>query len=364
MSDVTYFVMYTIDQLPNGVLDWNTADNVVVIIHMLLALIGLLGHGLILVSLVGYRVNSNLILTISLVLSDCIFMGIALYADVYNLISGGYAGGKLMCLTQAMLILLGCFGSVFAILSTTLERYLHIIHQKEVTTGQALLWVLMMWIGSVVFSWFPLFFSAQETTYGLNSGLVVCVIAWWSSRGTNGWFTMFTAMAVLITYLFCSSIMIYCYYRIVGTYITIARGVRKSTDEQQIGTMAISNMWGKTVDAHSSVSSYPDQAMDRKPLGKSAKKDLTLSQQERLLLTKAIILTVTFFVMWTPYLLKVLLNNQMLMGIITNQPVPKIFDQIALLGAIGNSFMNSILLIRLDFRIQSRIKSLLRLSNK
>jgi hypothetical protein len=304
--------MYTIEQLPNEIIAWNAGDTAVAIIHVLLAATGILGHILILVSLIGYRVNSNLILTISLVISDCVFMGIALYVDIYNLIGGGYAGGKAMCLSQSMLILLGCFGSVFAILSTTIERYLHIIHQKEVSTTQALLWVAMMWAGSVIFSWFPLFFSAQDTTYGLNSGLVVCVIAWWSVKGANGWFTLFTAMAVLVTYLVCSSLMIYCYYRIVGTYMSIARGVKRTTEEQQIGTMAISTMWGKTADSqiNSSMGSSPEQSSEPRPLTKKGKVDLTLSQQERLLLTKAIILTATFFVMWTPYLVKVILIYQ------------------------------------------------------
>jgi hypothetical protein len=72
------------------------------------------------------------------------------------------------------------------------------------------------------------------------------------------------------------------------------------------------------------------------------------------LLTRAIMLTASFFLCWTPYMLK------MITELVTKKPTSALFDGIAATAAMGSSCMNSVLLITLDARIRRRVLSFIR----
>jgi hypothetical protein len=233
-----------------------------------------------------------MMLTISLVVSDLIFLFMALVVNIGNLSVGGFYGGKQMCIWESKIVLVGCFASVFALLSTTFERYLYIVRQKDVSREQILVWIASLWTLSFCISWLPVFFGQQESTFGLNSGNIHCVLAWWSLDGPGGTFTLITCLATLLTFLSCSAVMVYCYYSIVHSYMQ-AKKTLQLHNRTHFATSV------RELTLRSAATAITESS------GKESKDRAIISQQERLLLRKAMILTFTFFCCWGPYFIKV-----------------------------------------------------------
>jgi hypothetical protein len=338
-------LMSRIDQLPIGIVPWVNGELAPAIIHTTINVFGLVGHSLVLTSFIGAKLQPSMYLTLTLSISDFMMLATCLVVNVSNLTVGGFFGGASMCAWETKMVLFSCFASVFALLSTTFERYLHIIHQKEVTKSQVLIWIGTLWVAAFVVGWFPVFFGKEASTYGLQSGLVHCTLAWWSIDGPAGAFTLFACLATISTFLACSGVMIFCYYRIVMTYIMATRSVKKQS--QGVTASTISAVGSQVKSNNHTTNSV---ATDQLPI--KGKKKETMSKQEKMLLTKAILLTMSFLTMWTPYFLKII--AEMIMKV----PAPPIVDHICNFGAAGNSMMNSFLLLSLDFRIKNKVKAM------
>jgi hypothetical protein len=336
--------MYRVSEMPEGVIPWVLGQMPIAILHCIISGIGMLGSVIILLSHVGAELQPNLLLTLSLVMGDVVLLAATFTVDTINLTHGGFAVGRSGCVWEAMVILLGCFASVLSILATTVERYLHIMHQRSLTMREAWLVVGLLWFISMVGSWFPTFFGAQDKAYGLNSGMTVCVTAWWDS---GFWATLTTVLA-MISFLACAMAMFYCYYIIVSTYVRYSQKIARQ-QQLSMNTTTLNTVWGKSIMAQQ-VSVLSNSA---KSIESHRTKGTTLSQQERTLLTKALILTLTFMTMWSPYFVKFSIE------MITRTPAPPLFDNLCNLGAVSNSFLNCILLFTLDLRIKRRLYSLL-----
>jgi hypothetical protein len=306
--------MYRVNELPDGLIPWNSGEMVPAIIHCIIAGCGTIGSLLILIAHTGVELPPNLLMTLSLVLADFIYLSTAFVIDVINIAAGGFAVGRAGCIWGAMLILIGCFASVSALLASTLERYFHIMHQKSLTPRQGWLIVLGIWTFAIFMSCFPSFFGIEQKTYGLNSGLTVCVLSWWD----EGPSAVFTTIIALITLLICTGVMFYCYFRIVWTYVTVVRRVEQAQHTHM--KTSILSVWGQSVNVYNaelgtireeSVEGPPSPpASPSEPMAPplptvTRKIDSSLSKQERTLLTRAIVLTVTFLSLWSPYLAKV-----------------------------------------------------------
>jgi hypothetical protein len=341
-------LMSRVDQLPTGIVPWVNGELAPAIIHTAINVVGLVGHTLVLTSFIGAKLQPSMYLTLTLSISDFMMLTTCLVVNVSNLTVNGFYGGASMCTWETKMVLFACFASVFALLSTTFERYLHIIHQKEVTKSQVLIWIGTLWVSAFVVGWFPVFFGREASTYGLQSGLVHCTLAWWSIDGPAGAFTLFACVATISTFLACSGVMIFCYYRIVITYIKATRSVKHQSLGVQASTLSAVGTQGKsgtdTATTNSAATGF------QVPL--QGKKKVTMSKQEKMLLTKAILLTMSFLTMWTPYFLKIV--AEMIMKV----PAPPIIDHICNFGAAGNSMMNSFLLLSLDFRIKNKVKAM------
>jgi hypothetical protein len=110
-------------------------------------------------------------------------------------------------------------------------------------------------------------------------------------------------------------------------------------------------MWGQTLassNATTGSASSRDQVVRKGELSRKAPSN-QVSQNQRVLLTRAIVMTASFFLFWTPYMLK------MISEMVMKRPASALFDGIAATGALGSSCMNSILLISFDGRIRKRI---------
>jgi hypothetical protein len=289
--------MPTLDQLSNGILPWTNGEAPYAAVHAIITGTGILGHLVVLGSLLGATMQANMILTLSLALADLLFVACCFIVNVMNLSGNGYVGGRFTCLWQSKFMLLAGFASVFTLLTATFERYLHIIHQKELNKKQIGLIVAGIWILAAILALFPVFFDSQGSTYGLNSGLTHCTLAWWATEGKGSTFALVTCTGVLLTYLLCSGLMMFCYYQIVMTYMKASRSVNNHSPGNMTSTM--SSAWGTSVGATKSQTAemVSSAQSDKKKKG---------SQQERVLLTKAIVLTCSFFCLWTPYLIKVI----------------------------------------------------------
>jgi hypothetical protein len=335
--------MYRISDHPESILMWNSEVYTLAIIHCIVSGVGMLGSFVVLISHIGDKLQPNMLPTLSLVMADFLVLLTTFTVDIINLGAGGWAVGRVGCVAEALMICIGCFASVFSILASTVERYMHIIHQRSLTLREAWLMVATVWSVSMVGSWFPLFFGAQDMAYGLNSGLTVCVIAWWDS---GAWATTSTILA-LVAFISCLFGMAYCYFVIVRMYVTYSQKIAKQRMAFQ--TNAISSVWGKSVlPADGTVLSQMENMSPVKETDLDKGKDL-LSQMERVLLTKALILTMTFLLMWSPYFVK------FWMELITRRPVSSLFDNLCNLGAATNSCVNWLLLVTLDFRIKRRV---------
>jgi hypothetical protein len=307
--------MYRVNELPDGLIPWNEGQMLPAILHCIIAGCGMLSSLVILVAHIGADLQANLLMTLSLVLADFVYLSTAFVIDVMNISAGGFTVGRVGCTWEAMLILVGCFGSVSALLASTFERYLHIMHQRSMTPKQGWFVVLGMWAFAIFMSCFPSFFGIGQKTYGLNSGLTVCVLAWWD----GGPSAIFTTVVALITLLICTGVMFYCYFRIVASYVAVVRKVERA-QQSQLKTSIVS-VWGQSVLIHNpelqtvreesddfsptSPPASPTQPIAFKFPTVSKKVDSNLSRQERLLLTRALVLTMTFLSLWSPYLVKV-----------------------------------------------------------
>jgi hypothetical protein len=344
--------MFRISDLPDAILLWSPEVYSLAIVHCIISGIGMLGSFVVLLSHVGDKIQPNMLPTLSLVMADFLVLSTTFSVDILNLGKGGWAVGKVGCVAEALMICIGCFSSVFSILASTVERYLHIIHQRSVTSREAWLMVAVVWFVSMVGSWFPLFFGAQDKAYGLNSGLTVCVIAWWDS---GAWATSSTVLA-LVAFLSCVFGMAYCYFRIVYTYFSYSQKVAQQRFTFQVN--AISTVWGRSVaQTEGTIASQLDSIAKIEEMNNHQRKEI-LSQQERVLLTKALILTLTFLVLWSPYFVKFWIE------LITRRPVPTLFDNLCNMGAATNSCVNWFLLVTLDFRVKRRVYRLFGFGNE
>jgi hypothetical protein len=288
--------MSRVNELSNDIILWRNGELFPAIIHTLITFVGVIGHVTILASQLNTKIPPTMMLTISLVVSDLVFLFMALVVNIGNLTVGGFYGGKQMCIWESKIVLVGCFASVFALLSTTFERYLYIVHQKNVSKAQVIVWIACLWMLSFCISWLPVFFGYQETTFGLNSGNIHCVLAWWSLDGPGGTFTLITCLATLITFLSCSFVMMYCYYSIVSSYIQAKKKVQQWHQQSNFGTSI------RELTMRSEASAATQNSTGK---GTESKDQTVLSPQERQLLKKAMILTFTFFCCWGPYFVKV-----------------------------------------------------------
>jgi hypothetical protein len=333
--------MYRVSEMPEGIIPWVLGQTPFVILHCMISGIGMLGSVIILLTHIGAELQPNLLLTLSLVMGDVVLLTTTFTVDTINLSQGGFAVGRTGCVWEAMVILLGCFASVLSILASTVERYLHIIHQRSMTVREAWMVVGLLWFISMVGSWFPTFFGAQDMAYGLNSGLTVCVTAWWDS----GFWANLTTVLAIISFLACSMAMFYCYYVIVSTYVSYSQKVARQQQMLSLNVTTIHTVWGASIMSQQ-VSAISDSA---KSTESERAKGISFSQQERTLLTKALILTSTFMTMWSPYFVK------FFMEMVTKTPASPLFDNLCNLGAVSNSFLNCILLFTLDLRIKRRL---------
>jgi disulfide bond formation protein DsbB len=335
--------MFRISDLPDTILLWNPETYTLMIIHCIIAGIGMWGSFVVLLSHLGDKLQPNMLPILSLIMADFIATSTTVIMDSINLARGGFAIGKSGCVWLAVIVPLCCFASVLSILACALERYFQIIHQRSVTSREAWVMIVVIWFVSMVGNWFPTFFGAQDKAYGLNSGLTVCTIAWWDG---GAWATSSTVLA-LVTFLSCLFGMGYCYFQIVGTYCSYSQQLVK-----QMLTIESKANSSELVQSESPVEDVADPPTEKTPQREEPnshnRKEL-LFQKERVLLTKALVLTLTFLLLWSPYFIKLWIE------LITRRPVSPLFDNLCIMGAATNSSVNWILLMALDHRVKRRV---------
>jgi hypothetical protein len=222
-----------------------------------------------------------------------------------------------------MIVIGSCFASVFTLIAITIERYRSVLLSTKVTDTQAHWMIVGIWVASIFIVSIPVFTQSTGKAYGLNPGLLVCTISWseWSPA------PLFMTSLVFVTLLATTCLIAFIYTKIVVSYFTLQR--RTMQTQTQFGTEA--------TQAVSSAGPIVSEKSD---------KVQEFTKQQKKLIIKSAVLTGSFFCCWTPYMVKILIE------IGSGQSIAAEWDIFCTMGALGNSAVNSFLLLLLDSRIK------------
>jgi hypothetical protein len=293
-----------------------------VIVHLILGFVGFFGGIAVLLAQRNQKLTPDMKLIISLVCADIYFCTSVIVYDIGNLAGGGWVFGGTGCVIDAMIVIGSCFASVFTLLAITIERFRTVLISQRVTNRQAHWMLVAIWVTSLCIVFIPVVSNGSGTAYGLNTGLLVCTIAWPEKLPAA---LLMTSLA-LGTLVIGTCLIAFVYTKIVLAYFDIQKKVATSG-----GTATGGN--GSQV-LHSAAASTSKERY---------------SDQEKKLLIKSAVLTGSFFFCWTPYMVKILYE------IATSTSIPPEWDIVCSMGALANSAMNSYLLMFLDARIKKGV---------
>jgi hypothetical protein len=132
---------------------------------------------------------------------------------------------------------------------------------------------------------------------------------------------------VFVTFIIVTSVISFVYTKIVVSYLSIQRKVQNS--QGTFGTQVISSTG---------------------PMNPSKTENTEVfTKQQQKLIIKSAVLTASFFFCWAPYMVKLLYE------ISTGTSISPQWDIFCCMGALGNSAVNSFLLIFLDARIKKGV---------
>lgn len=264
--------------------------------------LGEIGSLLVIISTLNQRINASTLVLLSLSIADWIYTTQSLIITIGNLLAGQWAFGKgaTKVIFFIELICILCSGTSVVLL--TLERYFAIFHKKALTKKVAVNLVIITWSISVMVSLIPIMSGSFEDSISISTAKLFCSFNYTSHRPVV-LAIVFSVLCFLGIYI---EIMIFVYYKIVSFYL------------EQRGS-----------------------------------KTRKLSNRERELIKKAVIICLTFVICWIPISCSIIYSE------ITMKPVGPNSDAVTFLLMVTNSVINPYLLIMLDARIKQNVFILL-----
>jgi hypothetical protein len=283
-------------------------DNLYFVPYLLMGLGGSVFISMIVISIIkSARVENNMMLVLSLCCTDWLFCTNSFIYKAIDIPHQGFATGYYGCIINVIFATVGpgC-SSLLHIMSMSMERYLAIFHQIHFSNTQYRIWVISIWAISFLMVSYPVTTRTQDTGLELSPSMLVCT-GRWSSRKTLP--RVFAIIPLNIIF-FSTAFNLFAYTRMILLYMkTVKSKVLHRTNAQV------------------------DTAL--------------LNQNERKMVLKAAVLTISFILCWVPYFL------QILIAVITQEPVSPLFDAIGCLLCLLNAFLNPTLLYIYDGRIRN-----------
>jgi hypothetical protein len=322
------FTHMRIQEIPNRVIPWEGSQSIMVIIHVSWGLVGFGAAMTVLLAHITQKVSANLLLTLSLCVADLYFISSVLIFGFINISQGGWATGQVGCAIDAFIVLSSCFCSIWTLMTATLERYFQVVRSKDLTKSRAWLSVIGLWLISFVIGGLPLITNTYQSTYGLQSTNLLCNFSWWNNSPAQYVMHFFSFGAIFG----CLAVIIFCY---AGIFLKFRKTVR-SVQAKELITQSFMTATAKTVGSESTKS----------------EKESIFSPKEVRLLIKSVVLTCTYVIGWTPYLIKIIVE------IATEKRVPSEWEFFCQMCVLTNSTMNSFLMIFLDARVKENVMTL------
>ena len=273
-----------------------------------LTLISLVMDGIIIVAIVRQRnipIDSRFILSVSI--ADALF---ALMGCVVMISS--FAGGIIVpldrtaCLINAIALVYLCSVSIFSLVALTANRYLVIMHEMRLPEGRADLLIVCMWtilLGVVVAFSFAL---NLDITISLDVTKAYCGMNWTSSDPLAASANVVCIVVIAIPIIFITM----AYSRMIYSYSKSHRVIRERGKE----------FW---------------------------------TPNERKLVIKACAITLGYFLSWTPFLIKIVIE------MVKKDSVSKSFSFFAEFAVGVAPMLNAIILLRFDAQVRIEVDKML-----
>ncbi len=97
--------MYSLNQLPDGLIPFTTGQYIAAVIHLCLGIIGCFGSLLVILAHRTVENPPSILLMLSLNWADLYFCTTLVIFDVINIHQGGWAVGKTGCMIDSIIIL-------------------------------------------------------------------------------------------------------------------------------------------------------------------------------------------------------------------------------------------------------------------
>ncbi|KAJ3346174.1 hypothetical protein HDU91_007123 [Kappamyces sp. JEL0680] len=320
--------MLTIAAISHGAsLTYPASSQVASILFLSIAIVGTLALTVVLLSTVGRNNSPSTLLVLSLCFADLLYCFSSVIVTAVNISAGGWALGDAGCIISNILVILSCYCSVLSLLSITLERYLSVIRQTILSRRTAIIWIASLWIVSTIIAFLPFMTGNLSDGIALQSAMLICATTW-SSRSGPVVFEILLAIVVLLS---CVLFMTFAYYCIVAQYIKTVRKLDKQSNSDIFNPSLSSSVFST------------------KSGGLSG--SIQLRADEKKLMIKAIVISGSFTIMWTPYMLLIFYC------LISGKDVSPLVDSICNCLGLLNSATNPILLFLLDSRIKRNVHS-------
>jgi hypothetical protein len=280
-------------------------DNLYIVPHFLIALMGSVINFMIVVSIVKESVvENNMILIFSLLCTNWIYCTTVIIFRVIDIPQQGFATGYYGCITNFIILTSTACAGLFHILSMAMERYLSIFYQIQFSNVQYKLWVAGIWSASILIVIYPFMTGTIDQGIELSASLIICTGRWSSRVPLPRIIAIFSLGIIGIPVGFNC----FAYTKMIMLYMKTVKEKLQVQSNNHI--------------------------------------DIVMSKNERRMILKAAVLSISFLVCWTPYFL------QILVAVITQEPVSQIFDLFSCIFGVLSLFLNCILLYVYDGRIK------------
>ena len=267
---------------------------------------------------------------------------------IINSSAGGWATAQTGCLVNALLTILAECISILSLALLTFDRYSVLLKTLSLrfTQTSARICIIALWITCPILCCYVLYFNAYGYIVGLGSSKHVCTLSWWTKEPL----TIFGIAVCLVALLGVLIFVVFAYTSIVLYYMRMkAEQVRKEMMISSSNKLSKSNYAvispRKPPGKQSDLNSPPGSLFNISGNG--------LGLDEIKLLTRSIVITGTYFVCWTPYLVKIFVE------IGSNHPSSSAFDSLANAAVALYPLLTGIYLIVFDARINRNAKEML-----
>ncbi|KAJ3304988.1 hypothetical protein HDV03_002070 [Kappamyces sp. JEL0829] len=300
-----------------AVLYYTEQDRAFAVLNMAVALPGLLASAVVLAAMLqSPSSHPTYYLLANYTLSSLMVTGVNLVYTLTNLASGGWRFNQTGCIANHILAFITVSVSGLTLTAITLERYLCFFYRYYLTVRMTFVWLALIWVFSSTLAFLPLMLSITSATISVQPSKLLCLFTW--SSHDSVMLTISSIVLLFITTLV--TLLVFAYAHIVYTYtqllLTASQNAAKNGE------------------------------------GLSQEREREQQSNETVLLRKAIAITLSFVIGWTPYL--VLIVASMVQG----QPVSPFFDSVCVILAMVSSVLSPFLLYYFDPRIKLSVKRL------